>query len=237
MGMSRGYMHLALRGLETELREMADRDGIVMLSNRSIASKLNIGHRQINEMITELVEEGLVHKTRGLLRMNGSVKDPNGSVKESNGSVTDARHDKTLRDSKNSKKHESPKSLNDFEFKEEYSSSSSPGAREEKPTDWMIHPDQITEKEEEKVFFRYMVHEIYLLKGDQSAENLHGAWLFWLEHFVGRKELQIELAEHIDIWQSRWSKPGQLRWKPQLVNFLKGYVEGGKWAHPPTPGD
>lgn len=111
--MSRGYMYLALRGLETELREMADDDGIVLLSNRSIASKLQIGLRQLNEMITELVEEGLVYKTRGLVKVkcsvkasNGSVKDQFGSVKESNGSVTDARHEE-IKDSKTLRDHES----------------------------------------------------------------------------------------------------------------------------------
>jgi rRNA processing protein Gar1 len=92
--MKRGYMYLALLGLETALREMADESGLVLLSNRKIAVKLQVGQRQLNEMITELVEEGRVYKTRGLVKINGSVKDSNGSVKEPYGSVTDARHER-----------------------------------------------------------------------------------------------------------------------------------------------
>jgi hypothetical protein len=92
--MKRGYMYLALLGLETALRDMADESGLVLLSNRKIAVKLQVGQRQLNEMITELVEEGRVYKTRGLVKINGSVKDSNGSVKDPNGSVTDARHER-----------------------------------------------------------------------------------------------------------------------------------------------
>lgn len=117
MALKRGYMYLALRGLETVLREMADESGIVEMSNRKIAAKLQVGLRQLNEMIGELVQERRVHKGRGLVRLNGSVKESNGSVKESNGSVKDARHEdsKTL---KTSRTHGSHESHEGFEFKE-----------------------------------------------------------------------------------------------------------------------
>jgi len=105
VGMKRGYMRLTLLGLETALREMSDESGLVLLSNRKIAVKLQVGQRQLNEMITELVEEGRVYKTRGLVKINDSVKDPNGSVKEPYGSVTDARHER-VRDHENHEKHE-----------------------------------------------------------------------------------------------------------------------------------
>lgn len=219
-------MHLALRGLETELREMADTDGIVMLSNRSIASKLNIGQRQINEMITELVEEGLVHKTRGLLRINGSVKDPNGSVKESNGSVTDARHDKTLRDSKNSKKHESPKSLNGFEFKEESSSSSSARAK-----NWLDRNSD--DDDDDDFYFRELIHRSYRLEGRHSAELLREARIYFQEHFVGNSKRMDDLVSLLQSWQDQWSKPGQLDFKPSLKRFLEDVVLGGKFSVKP----
>ena len=241
MGVKRdALLRMSLKYLELILDSKADEFGVIdKFGITHLAKEMEISYNTARKMIDMLKQDGFVlrvginHGSQIIIRRRkASFSDSQLSLNDSQVSLNDSRlslsgdplNTKTLKTLKTPKE------------KEEYSSSSS-RAREEKSTDWMIHPDQITEEEEEKVFFRWIIHGVYLLKGDQSAENLHGAWLFWREHFVGSPELQDELAEHIEIWQSRWSKPGQLRWKPQLVNFLKGYVEGGKWAHPPTPGD
>lgn len=208
MGMSRGYMHLALRGLETELREMADRDGIVMLSNRSIASKLQIGQRQINEMITELVEEGLVHKTRGLLRMNGSVKDPNGSVKESNGSVTDARHDKTL---KTLEDHESLRILK----------------REDKNTH--AHPVKKPCTKPKRVAADDPGFWEFWASYPRRVGKLNAA-KWWEKRWPNDEELML-ILHGLDMWAEHWQARGtEIQYIPHPATWLNAE----RWNEEPT---
>ena len=207
MGMSRGYMHLALRGLETELREMADRDGIVMLSNRSIASKLNIGQRQINEMITELVDEGLVHKTRGLLRVNGSVKESNGSVKESNGSVTDARHDKTL---KTLEDHESLTILK----------------REDKNTH--EHPVKKAPTKPKRVAADDPGFKAFWETYPRKVGKLPAA-KWWESRWPNDQEL-MSILEGLDAWVEDWQARGtEIQYIPHPVTWLRAE----RWTEPP----
>lgn len=224
--MSKGYQELAALGLAVKLAEMADKDGIVMLSNRGIANKLQIGQRQMNEMIAELVHSGRVYKTRGLLRINGSVKDVNGSVKEPNGSVKDARHEKTLKTLKTHEKHESP---NGFVFKE---SSSSSNARANDY--WLIPPGEMEEEEEYgDRLFRTALHDYYLMTGTQAPENLNEARrLFKL--FIEQPSMLGHLDKMLNLWQARWSTRDGLKWKPQFKTILEHHLNGGKYRHPPT---
>ena len=210
MGISRGYMHLALRGLETELREMADMDGIVMLSNRSIASKLQIGQRQINKMITELVEEGLVHKTRGLLRMNGSVKDPNGSVKESNGSVTDARHDKTL---KTLEDHESLRILKILKI-------------EDKNTH--AHPVKKIPTKPKRVAADDPGFKAFWETYPRKVGKLPAA-KWWESRWPNDHEL-MSILEGLDAWVEHWQARGtEIQYIPHPVTWLRAE----RWTEPP----
>jgi hypothetical protein len=209
-------MHLALRGLEIELREMADRDGIVMMSNRSIASKLHIGQRQINEMITELVEEGLVHKTRGLLRINGSVTESNGSVTESNGSVTesngsftDARHER-VRDHENHEKHEDHEKHESL-FKEKKHSH---GHRTGK-----IKPNP----EDDKGFEAFWI--------DYPKKVGKAAVVAWWARTNPNDELLMLILDGLDKWREVWTTRGtELRWIPHPMTWLNAR----RWEDEPS---
>jgi hypothetical protein len=207
--MSKGYQELAALGLAVKLSEMADRDGIVMMSNRSIASKLHIGQRQINEMITELVEEGLVHKTRGLLRINGSVTESNGSVKASNGSFTDARHER-VRDHENHEKHEKHESL----FKEKKHSHGHRTAKT-KP-----NPEA---KLDDKGFEAFWI--------DYPKKVGKADVAIWWGRTNPDDELLMLILEGLDKWREVWTSRGtELRWIPHPMTWLNAR----RWEDEPS---
>jgi hypothetical protein len=207
-------MRLTLLGLETALREMSDESGLVLLSNRKIAVKLQVGQRQLNEMITELVEEGRVYKTRGLVKINDSVKDPNGSVKEPygsvtdarqdpNGSVTDARHER-VRDHENHEKHESL-------FKEKKHSH---GHRTAK-----IKPNP----EDDKGFEAFWA--------DYPKKVGKAAVVAWWARTNPNDELLMLILDGLDKWREVWTTRGtELRWIPHPMTWLNAR----RWEDEPS---
>jgi len=206
VGMKRGYMYLALLGLETALREMSDESGLVLLSNRKIAVKLQVGQRQLNEMITELVEEGRVFKTRGLVKINGSVKDLNGSVKEPYGSVTDARHER-VRDHENHEKHEKHDSL----FKEKKHSHGHRTAKT-KPN-----------PEDDKGFEAFWI--------DYPKKVGKAAVATWWARTNPDDELLMLILDGLDNWREVWTTRGtELRWIPHPMTWLNAR----RWEDEPS---
>jgi hypothetical protein len=199
--MKRGYMHLALLGLETALREMADQSGLVLLSNRKIAVKLQVGQRQLNEMITELVEEGRVYKTRGLVKINGSVKDTNGSVKEPYGSVTDARHER-VRDHENHENHEKHEKHEDHDLFKEKKHSHGHCIAKTKPN-----------PEDDKGFEAFWT--------DYPKKVGKAAVVAWWSRTNPDDELLMLILEGLDKWREVWTTRGtELRWIPHPMTWL-----------------
>jgi len=214
VGMKRGYMRLTLLGLETALREMSDESGLVLLSNRKIAVKLQVGQRQLNEMITELVEEGRVYKTRGLVKINDSVKDPNGSVKEPYGSVTDARHER-VRDHENHEKHEKHESL----FKEKKHSH---GHRTEKITA-KITAKMKPNPEDDKGFEAFWA--------DYPKKVGKAAVVAWWARTNPDDELLMLILDGLDKWREVWTSRGtELRWIPHPMTWLNAR----RWEDEPS---
>jgi hypothetical protein len=204
--MKRGYMYLALLGLETALREMSDESGLVLLSNRKIAVKLQVGQRQLNEMITELVEEGRVFKTRGLVKINGSLKDSNGSVKEPYGSVTDARHER-VRDHEKHEKHEKHESF----FKEKKHSHGHRAAK--------IKPNP----EDDKGFEAFWQ--------DYPKKVGKAAVVAWWSRTNPDDELLMLILDGLDKWREVWTSRGtELRWIPHPMTWLNAR----RWEDDPS---
>jgi hypothetical protein len=186
-------MYLALLGLETALREMADESGLVLMSNRKIAVKLQVGQRQLNEMITELVEEGRVFKTRGLVKVNGSVKEPNGSVKESIGSLTDARHER-VRDHEKHENHESISKVKKH----------SHGHRSAK-----TKPNP----EDDKGFLAFWT--------DYPKKVGKAAVMTWWARTAPDDDHLMAILEGLDRWREVWTSRGtELRWIPHPLTWL-----------------
>ena len=225
MGMKRGYMYLALLGLETALREMSDESGLVLLSNRKIAVKLQVGQRQLNEMITELVEEGRVYKTRGLVKINGSVKDLNGSVKEPYGSVTDARHER-VRDHENHEKHvdhETLLSVKNLSHDHSLNHSvaglivTAPVKGPSKPKKPKIDPD------DDAGFEAFWT--------DYPKKVGKAAVVAWWSRTNPDDELLMLILEGLDKWREIWTTRGtELRWIPHPMTWLNAR----RWEDEPS---
>lgn len=224
-----GVMRMSLKYLRIWLENKADDHGIIKkFGITHLAAEHGLSYNTARKMIDLLRDEGFVlhvginHESHIVIkRRHASLNDILVSLSDSRVSL----NGDPLKDSKTLEKQES---LNGFKFKE---SSSSSNARAK---DWMIPPDEMEEEEEyADHFFRTTLHDCYCMRGSQAGENLPEARRLF-DRFIDNPAMLDQLDKMLKLWQSRWSTPDGLKWKPQFKTILEHHLNGGKYRHTPT---